>query len=135
MGRTWLSPAGVNLLASVGLRLDLPASRAWWLAAAAALAVREAAHRILGPGRPLAIRWPNDLVTPDGRKVAGLLIESQVTGDRLTGAVLGMGLNVNWRRADMPSDIASAATSLADLADAPCRPGPAARRAARGAGC
>jgi hypothetical protein len=27
-----------------------------------------------------------------------------------------MGLNVNWRRADMPSDIAATATSLADLA-------------------
>ena len=118
MGRTWLSPAGVNLLVSVGLRLDLPASRAWWLAAAAALAVREAAHAVVGPGHRLAIRWPNDLVTAGGRKVAGLLIESQVTGDRVTGAVLGMGLNVNWRRADMPSDIASGATSLADLADA-----------------
>jgi BirA family transcriptional regulator, biotin operon repressor / biotin---[acetyl-CoA-carboxylase] ligase len=119
MGRTWLSPAGVNLLVSVGLRLDLPASRAWWLAAATALAVREAAHAMVGPDHPLAIRWPNDLVTADGRKVAGLLIESQVTGDRVTGAVLGMGLNVNWRRADMPSDIASGATSMADLADVP----------------
>ncbi len=49
MGRTWLSPAGVNLLASVGLRLDLPAGRAWWLAAAAALAVREAARAAPGP--------------------------------------------------------------------------------------
>jgi BirA family transcriptional regulator, biotin operon repressor / biotin---[acetyl-CoA-carboxylase] ligase len=119
MGRTWLSPAGVNLLVSVGLRLDLPASRAWWLAAAAALAVREAAHAVVGPDHPLAIRWPNDLVTVGGRKVAGLLIESQLTGDRVTDAILGMGLNANWRRADMPSDIASSATSLADLADAP----------------
>jgi BirA family transcriptional regulator, biotin operon repressor / biotin---[acetyl-CoA-carboxylase] ligase len=119
MGRTWLSPPGVNLLVSVGLRLDMPASRAWWLAAAAALAVRQAAHTVVEPAHRLAIRWPNDLVTADGRKVAGLLIESQVTADRVTGAVLGMGLNVNWRRADMPSDIASGATSLADLADAP----------------
>jgi BirA family transcriptional regulator, biotin operon repressor / biotin---[acetyl-CoA-carboxylase] ligase len=118
MGRTWLSPAGVNLLVSVGLRLALPASRAWWLAAAAALAVREAARAVVSPEDPLAIRWPNDLVTADGRKVAGLLIESQVTGDRVTSAVLGMGLNVNWRRAEMPSDIASGATSLADVAGA-----------------
>ena len=47
MGRTWLSPAGVNLLVSVGLRLDLPAERAWWLAAAAALAVRDAARHAI----------------------------------------------------------------------------------------
>ena len=78
MGRTWLSPAGVNLLVSVGLRLDLPASRAWWLAAAP-LAVRER-RAVVGLDHPLAIRWPNDLVTADGRKVAGLLVESQIDG-------------------------------------------------------
>jgi biotin-(acetyl-CoA carboxylase) ligase len=30
-----------------------------------------------------------------------------------------MGVNVNWRRDDMPSDIGAGATSLADLAGAP----------------
>ncbi len=119
MGRTWLSPAGVNLLVSVGLRLDLPAERAWWLAAAAALAVRDAARHAIDADHALAIRWPNDLVTLDGRKVAGLLVETQIAGDRVIGAVVGVGLNVNWRRDAMPSDIASGATSLADLAGAP----------------
>jgi BirA family biotin operon repressor/biotin-[acetyl-CoA-carboxylase] ligase len=119
MGRTWLSPAGVNLLVSVGLRLDMRAEQAWWLAAAAALAVREAARSVIGADHALAIRWPNDLVTADGRKVAGLLVESQIAGDRVIGGVLGMGLNVNWHRDTMPSDIASGATSLADLAGAP----------------
>jgi BirA family biotin operon repressor/biotin-[acetyl-CoA-carboxylase] ligase len=119
MGRTWLSPAGVNLLVSVGLRLDLPADRAWWLGAAAALALRDAALAATDSASPLAVRWPNDLVTADGLKVAGLLIETQVTGDHLTAGVVGMGLNVNWRRSSMPSDIAPTATSLADLAGAP----------------
>lgn len=115
MGRSWLSPAGTNLLVSVGLRLHLPAERAWWLAAAAALAVREAT-------RPLAelwIRWPNDLVTADGLKVAGLLTETQVERDRVVGGVLGIGVNVNWQRAAMPPDIAPGATSLADLVGTP----------------
>ncbi len=116
MGRTWLSPAGANLLASVSLRLDLPAEHAWWLAAAAALALREAALRATDAATALAIRWPNDLVTADGLKVAGLLVETQVTGERVSGAVLGMGLNVNWARSAMPSDISSTATSLSDLA-------------------
>ncbi len=119
MGRTWLSPAGVNLLVSVGLRLYLPADRAWWLGAAAALALRDAALAATDSASPLAVRWPNDLVTADGLKVAGLLIETQVTGDHLTAGVVGMGLNVNWRRSSMPSDIAPTATSLADLAGAP----------------
>lgn len=118
MGRTWLSPAGVNLLVSVGLRLDLPAERAWWLAAGAALALRSAAQAAVGPGAPLSVRWPNDLVTADGLKVSGLLVETEIEGARVVWSVIGMGLNVNWRRAGMPSDIASGATSLADLAGA-----------------
>jgi BirA family biotin operon repressor/biotin-[acetyl-CoA-carboxylase] ligase len=116
MGRTWLSPAGENLLVSVGLRLDIPAERAWWLAAAAALAMRRAAQDAVGPGTTLAVRWPNDLVTDDGLKLAGLLAETEIEGARVAWAVIGMGLNVNWRRAEMPSDIAATATSLADLA-------------------
>lgn len=114
LGRSWLSPAGANLLMSVGLRLDLAAVRAWWLAAAAALAVRQAA----APLASLAVRWPNDLVTDDGLKVAGLLAETQLTADRLVGAVVGIGINVNWPRADMPPDIAAGATSLGDLSGA-----------------
>jgi BirA family biotin operon repressor/biotin-[acetyl-CoA-carboxylase] ligase len=122
MGRTWISPAGVNLLLSVGLGLDLPAERAWWLAAGAALAMRSAAQSAVGAvgaAAGLAIRWPNDLVTADGLKVAGLLVETEVEGGRAVTVVIGMGLNVNWRRADMPSDIAAGATSLADLAGGP----------------
>ncbi|MDQ5841634.1 MAG: biotin--[acetyl-CoA-carboxylase] ligase [Chloroflexota bacterium] len=118
MGRSWLSPSGTNLLLSVGLRPDLPIERAWWLAAAAALAVREAAASVASAVQ-LAVRWPNDMVTPDGLKVAGLLTETQVEGERVVGAVMGIGINVNWRRSAMPPDIAPGATSLADLAGAP----------------
>jgi BirA family biotin operon repressor/biotin-[acetyl-CoA-carboxylase] ligase len=55
-------------------------------------------------------------VTDEGLKLAGLLAETEIEGARVAWAVIGMGLNVNWRRADMPSDIAATATSLADLA-------------------
>jgi BirA family biotin operon repressor/biotin-[acetyl-CoA-carboxylase] ligase len=118
MGRSWLSPPGTNLLLSVGLRLDLRIECAWWLAAAAALAVREAAASVASAAQ-LAVRWPNDMVTSDGLKVAGLLTETQVEGERVVGAVIGIGINVNWRRSAMPPDIAPGATSLADLAGAP----------------
>ena len=119
MGRTWLSPSGVNLLVSVGLRLELPAERAWWVAAGAALAMRSVAHDAVGADAGLAVRWPNDLVTADGLKVAGLLVETEIEGARVASAVIGMGVNVNWRRDDMPSDIGAGATSLADLAGKP----------------
>ncbi|MGH2427278.1 MAG: biotin--[acetyl-CoA-carboxylase] ligase [Candidatus Limnocylindria bacterium] len=111
-GRRWLSPPGANLMMSVGLRPTLAASRAWWLGAAAALAVRDAA----APWAALQVKWPNDLLGPDERKVAGLLLETAIEGDRVQQAVIGIGINVNWRRAEMPAEIADGATSLAELA-------------------
>jgi BirA family biotin operon repressor/biotin-[acetyl-CoA-carboxylase] ligase len=111
-GRGWLSPRGVNLMCSVGLRPRIPAAEAGLLGIAAAIAVREACR----PWAELLIRWPNDLVAADGSKVAGLLIETALDGEHISTAVLGIGINVNWRRADMPAGIAETATSLQDLA-------------------
>ena len=110
-GRSWLSPAGVNLTVSVGLSPRMSAADAWRLGLAAALAVRSACE----PIAPLHFKWPNDLVAADDAKVGGLLVETTVDGDRLSTAVIGIGVNVNWRRSDMPAEIGAGATSLADL--------------------
>ncbi len=114
-GRAWVSPAGVNLAVSVGLRPRLEPPQAGLLGIAAALAVREACATA-SPEAALFIRWPNDVVTADGDKVAGLLVETAVEDGRLVEAVLGIGINVNWRRAEMPAEIRARATSLAALA-------------------
>lgn len=114
-GRAWISPAGVNLAVSVALRPRLEGGQIGLLGIAAALAVRDACAA-LAPGADLRIRWPNDVVTDVGDKVAGLLVETAVGNRRLIEAVIGIGVNVNWRRAEMPSDIAPRATSLAELA-------------------
>lgn len=111
LGRTWVSPAGVNLTCSVALRPRLEARDAGWLGAAVALAVRQACL----PWADLAVRWPNDLVAADGAKVAGLLLETAIVDDRLVHAVIGMGINVNWPRAQMPDEIRGGATSLREL--------------------
>ena len=116
-GRTWSSPAGVNLMVSVGIRPDLDATDAWLLGAATALAVRDACRSVLPPMMRdgLGLKWPNDVVDGSGRKLAGLLLETAITGDRISEAVLGVGVNVNWPRTEMPSEIAGRATSLMDL--------------------
>jgi BirA family transcriptional regulator, biotin operon repressor / biotin---[acetyl-CoA-carboxylase] ligase len=111
-GRTWSSPPGLNLMVSVGLRPALAAGDAWRLSAVAALAVVAAARH----HAPLAVAWPNDVVAEDGRKVAGILVETTLAGERLRDAVVGIGINVNWRRTAMPAELAARATSLADLA-------------------
>ncbi|MBX3183263.1 MAG: biotin--[acetyl-CoA-carboxylase] ligase [Polyangiaceae bacterium] len=61
------------------------------------------------------IKWPND-VWIEGRKVAGVLVESQLRGAELASAVVGVGLNL--RRAPLPPEL-SGATSVAHFTSAP----------------
>lgn len=85
-GRPWLSVGG-------GLTFSVVLRGAWALPdlalvpLAAGVAVREACA--LG-----ALKWPNDLLSPDGRKLAGVLLEADVRGEEVRRAVLGIGLNV-----------------------------------------
>jgi BirA family transcriptional regulator, biotin operon repressor / biotin---[acetyl-CoA-carboxylase] ligase len=111
-GRSWISPPGVNLMVSVGLWPRLAARDAWQLAAATSLAVREACR----PWAELGVKWPNDLVDASGDKVAGLLLETTLDGERLATAVVGIGINVNWAKSQMPPEIADRAGSLSDVA-------------------
>ncbi len=112
-GRAWASPAGTNLLVSVGIRPRLAPDRLPLLGLAGALAILAACRRA-APGVGWAVRWPNDVIGPEGRKVAGVLAEAGSEAGRPVEVVLGMGINVNWRRAEMPDAIASTATSLWD---------------------
>ena len=45
-------------------------------------------------GCQACIKWPNDIIVND-HKIAGLLIENQVKGDKVEYAIAGIGLNVN----------------------------------------
>lgn len=107
-GRHWQSPRGVNLYFSVVLRPDLPPQRAPELTLVAAVSL---AQTLREAGANASIKWPNDLVIDD-LKVAGILTELSADQERVNYAVLGMGVNVNCRREDLPPEVASIATSL-----------------------
>ena len=100
---------------SVAFRPRIRAADAWQLALASALAARSACAALA----PVALKWPNDLVADDGAKLGGLLLETTIDAEELTAAVIGIGINVNWARAEMPPEIAAGATSLRELAGAP----------------
>ncbi len=87
LGRVWASEPGENLLLSVVLRPGGPVAEAplLTLGAAAGLAV----------AFDLFVKWPNDLVTREGRKVGGILAELETSGEGIGFVVLGLGLNVN----------------------------------------
>ena len=95
-GRTWVTPPGVAIAASLVLREfdDLLPLRA-------GLAVADVA------GPDALVKWPND-VWLDGRKVAGILAESKTS----KWAVLGIGVNVAVDVASLPEEAAEVAGTL-----------------------
>lgn len=121
-GREWLAPAGKALLLSVGFRpRALAAQHAWRLPATVSLAMRDAAEEAAGlKDGTLWLKWPNDMVAEGPRvglvKVAGVLGESALVDDRVESAVIGIGINSDWRATDFPWAIAPAMTSLRELA-------------------
>lgn len=122
LGRTWEAPPGSNLLVSVLLRPDLPDGSRHLASAVVALAAMDAASEVTGLS--LGVKWPNDLLGPDGRKVAGVLAEADLGktgGQLLAPIVVGIGINVRWPGAGdvLPADLAGRATSLEQLRGAP----------------
>jgi BirA family transcriptional regulator, biotin operon repressor / biotin---[acetyl-CoA-carboxylase] ligase len=103
-GRIWSAPAGKALLYSALLR---PLSDRPLLPLAVALAVCDAAEE-LAPASACQIKWPND-VWIDGRKLAGILIETRTQDD---WAVIGVGLNLTISPEEFPADLRSPAVSL-----------------------
>lgn len=122
-GRAWIAPPGAALLLSLGFRPTwLEPDRAWRLAASVALAMAAAAETVAGlPDRTIRLKWPNDLVIERegqvARKVAGLLGETEGLGTADPQVVVGLGINVDWRGVDFPSDLAGSMTSLREAAD------------------
>jgi BirA family biotin operon repressor/biotin-[acetyl-CoA-carboxylase] ligase len=106
-GRRWITPAGTAIAFSLVLRPELPARRAMRLTMLAGLAACEAIEQVTGLRANL--KWPNDVLV-SGKKVAGILVEAALDGDRVGHAVLGLGMNVSL--APPPEAVDFPATSL-----------------------
>jgi BirA family biotin operon repressor/biotin-[acetyl-CoA-carboxylase] ligase len=63
------------------------------------------------------VRWPNDIVA-DGRKLAGVLVETKFKGNELDYAVLGVGINANFP-ISVIGEVDQESTSLLDLVGSP----------------
>ncbi|MER5688896.1 biotin--[acetyl-CoA-carboxylase] ligase [Streptomyces sp. NPDC002205] len=105
LDRTWTAPARSGLFFSVYLTPgdDVPVHRWGWLPLLAGVATATGLARAAGVDT--ALKWPNDLlVTVEGeeRKAGGILAER--AGD---GVVIGIGLNVTLRTAELPAPTAA----------------------------
>jgi BirA family biotin operon repressor/biotin-[acetyl-CoA-carboxylase] ligase len=106
-GRSWITPPGTALAFSLVLRPPLPAERAVRLVMLAGLAACEALELVAG--LHAVLKWPNDVLL-SGKKVAGILVETALDGERLSYAVLGLGMNVS--AAPPPEGVDFPATSV-----------------------
>lgn len=102
-GRRWYAPPGTALLFSVLLRPRWGTERAAWISMIAGLAARRAVHAV--GNVPARLKWPNDVVVGSGRdvrKLGGILVEAGFEGERLARAVVGVGINVEMARQQLP---------------------------------
>ncbi len=128
-GNRWFGKAGQSLTFTVLLRPSLAPARASGLALVAGLAVRAAVAswlRAAGQNEAVLVKWPNDVVVlgqsvgsgphrprETGRKLCGILAESQIRGPELVAVAVGIGLNLG--NDGLPEELAETATSLSVL--------------------
>ncbi|MBO7587391.1 MAG: biotin--[acetyl-CoA-carboxylase] ligase [Bacteroidales bacterium] len=95
----WFSEEGRNLLVSFYFEPDIPASRQFlfnqYFSVATSRFISQFANSV-------AIKWPNDIYV-SGKKIAGILIEHVIQGDKLKHTIAGIGINLNQDR--FPSEI------------------------------
>lgn len=109
-GRSWFSAPGKLLQFSLILRPNLPPSRAGILTTGLGVACTRAIRSLTD--LPVQIKWPNDVVI-DGRKLAGMLVETTTMGSAIDAAVCGIGVNVHLEKDQIPLELRDRASSLA----------------------
>jgi BirA family transcriptional regulator, biotin operon repressor / biotin---[acetyl-CoA-carboxylase] ligase len=103
LGRSWQAPAGTAILCSVALRPP-QGRRIAELSLVGGMAAADAIELALGLAAQ--IKWPNDVMV-NRSKVAGVLAEA-----REGVVVLGIGINVNQKRDELPLDSPTPPASL-----------------------
>lgn len=87
----WFSDPGQNILVSFYFEPNIPANRQFLFNQYFALATLDFIRKYIPE---VQVKWPNDIYVY-GKKMAGILIEHVLQGERLHHTVAGIGLNVN----------------------------------------
>ncbi|GAB2546897.1 biotin--[acetyl-CoA-carboxylase] ligase [Brachybacterium huguangmaarense] len=138
LGRPWAGAPGRSLALTLAHRPAAGPDRRSWYPLVAGLAVLDAVRAIVGPGiavgndggddadaadiagrsavmRGIGLKWPNDVLAADGRKLAGILAEAGPDGTLL----LGVGLNLRGPVRDADGAEVPGAVALDALARRP----------------
>lgn len=89
LNRKWVSPAG-GIWLSILLRPNFEPSYASLFPMITSIALASAIEKTLGIKTEL--KWPND-ITVNGRKVAGILIDTSIESNKIDYIAVGVGIN------------------------------------------
>jgi BirA family biotin operon repressor/biotin-[acetyl-CoA-carboxylase] ligase len=113
MNRSWLSPQSSGLCMSMAFTFSSMPENFPSLSLALAIGITQALERL--GARGVAVKWPNDIVSQDG-KLGGVLPEvvpAQATGVTI---VAGFGLNIDFKNTDTGIAVTSRLGRAVDLA-------------------
>lgn len=98
----WLSERGKNLLFTCYIRPEgLAAKDQFRLNMLISIVVLETLKQYL-PEEKLEVKWPNDIYC-NGLKIAGILVETVISGRKIEDVFIGVGLNVNQSHFSLPT--------------------------------
>jgi BirA family transcriptional regulator, biotin operon repressor / biotin---[acetyl-CoA-carboxylase] ligase len=93
-GNFWESERGKNLLFSMILYpTEITFDQLFILSQLVCLAIKTVLEKYTDG---ITVKWPNDIYWND-KKIAGILIENSLQGNKVKAVVIGIGLNVNQK--------------------------------------
>jgi len=107
--RTWESPVG-GLYFSIILKPKCKPDKTTLLPLVGALSVCKTITAI--SDLYVKIKWPNDVLI-NGKKVSGILLESEYEKNNLKYVILGIGINSNTDLSSLSDDLRPVSTSIA----------------------
>lgn len=99
MGRGWISPKGKGIYFSLILRPQIMPNETPKLTLVTAVAIAEAVRK--STGLAALIKWPNDILIGE-KKLGGILTELNAEVDRVRFVIIGVGINVNIKKTQLP---------------------------------
>ena len=90
-GKSWESLKGDNLLISIVIEPNISIQNQFLLSKCVALALYDL---LILYADALSVKWPNDILVGK-QKIAGILIQNILKGNKITHSIIGIGVNVN----------------------------------------
>lgn len=108
LGRNWVSPQFKGIWMSLILKPDIEPRNASKITQIGAAAVCTAIRQM---GIEAYIKWPNDIVL-NNKKLCGILTEMSGEINKVNYIIMGIGINVNIEKDELPKEILDIATSI-----------------------